>query len=255
MIPAAAWRIALVVAVSGCQCLSPSAAPVSLDAFRAAQAARVERSHRVMARGTLEVRWADADGRHFESADAQWWIDRPQRSALLLKKLGERMALAGADGASGWLIDLRARPAQLRLIDGDGGAASWADAIPPAHLVWLMGMGPLPAEPPTEAWVDGSIAWAAWGDLAIGWDAQALPVRAWVGRGERMRAEAQIDPRQWRGMAGAPTVPGHVGVRSMGRDASADLYLYEPAPFDAGTAEKVLDLATIRAALQPELVP
>jgi superfamily I DNA/RNA helicase len=101
---------------AGCCTTGAAQAPMPIEEFRSLQAARVERTAAISATGTLELRWRDDAGEHFESVDAQWWMERPESMALLLKKLGERMALAGRDRDEAWVIDLRPKPPQLRVI-------------------------------------------------------------------------------------------------------------------------------------------
>ncbi|MBM4111565.1 MAG: hypothetical protein FJ254_09470 [Phycisphaerae bacterium] len=243
------------VAAVGCCTARPTQAPMDLQEFRTRQAARVERTGAVTATGTLELRWLDADGNHFESVEAQWWLERPESMALLLKKLGERMALAGRDGDQAWVIDLRPKPPQLRVIERGEEPEGWAQALLPMHLPWLLGVAPLPSGEPRRTWDEAGLAWARWDDHAIGWDHRGLPRAARILVGDRIVAESTLDDGQWRSLGGVDVLCGHCTLRSPEHEATADLYLYEPTSFEPGSKAKVLELAAIRAALQPEVVP
>ena len=151
---AAALVCTAVLSAAGCCTARPMQAPMPIEEFRSLQAARVERTAAITATGTLELRWRDAGGEHFESVEAQWWLERPESMALLLKKLGERMALAGRDRDEAWVIDLRPKPPQLRVITRGHEPAGWAQALLPMHLPWLLGVAPLPtAEPVLRLWL------------------------------------------------------------------------------------------------------
>jgi hypothetical protein len=251
----AAALVAMAVAGAGCCTVPQASVPVAIEEFRSAQAARVERTAAVSATGTLELRWRDGDGAHFESADAQWWIERPGSMALLLKKLGERMALAGCDGERAWVIDLRTKPARLRTIERGDEPEGWAQALLPMHLAWLMGMEPLPASEPDRQWQEGDLSWAQWAGRAIAWDRSGRPSAARVLVGARIAAESALDDGQWRTIGGIDALPGHCSLRSPDHDASADLYLYEPSAFEPGSKDKLLRLGAIREAIRPEVVP
>ncbi|MEY4833700.1 MAG: hypothetical protein RL527_1913 [Planctomycetota bacterium] len=252
---AAAFMAAMVVLGAGCCTARPVQAPMSIEEFRSLQAARVERTAAVTATGTLELRWRDAGGEHFESVDAQWWMERPESMGLLLKKLGERMALAGRDRDEAWVIDLRPKPPQLRVITRGEEPEGWAQALLPMHLPWLIGVAPLPNAEPQRTWDEEGLAWSSWGDRAIGWDHLGRPRVARIMVGERIVAVSELDVGQWRTLGGVDALCGHCTLRSPEHGATADLYLYEPASFEPGSKDKVLKLAEIREALQPEVVP
>jgi len=234
---AGALLAAIAVLGTGCCTARPVQAPMSIEEFRSRQAVRVERTAAITATGTLELRWRDAGGEHFESVDAQWWIERPESMALLLKKLGERMALAGRDRDMAWVIDLRPKPPQLRVIKLGEEPEGWAQALLPMHLPWLLGVASLPTAEPERTWIEGGLAWSSWTDRAIGWDHLGRP------RGARIL------------LGGVDVLCGHCTLRSPEHGATADLFLYEPTSFEPGSKGKVLELAVIRDTLQPQVVP
>jgi len=244
-----------VLSIGGCCVTRPAQPPMPIEEFRSRQASRVERTAAITATGTLELRWRDAGGKHFESVDVQWWLERPDSTALLLKKLGERMALAGRDQHEAWVIDLRPKPPQLRVITKGQEPEGWAQALLPMHLPWLLGVSPLPTPEPQRSWDEDGLAWSSWGDRAIGWDHLGRPRAARILVEDRIVATSELDAGQWRMLAGVEVLCGHCTLRSPQHDAMADLYLYEPSPFEPGSKAKVLKLAELRDALQPELVP
>jgi len=252
---AATFVCTAVLIAAGCCTARPMQAPMPIEEFRSRQAARVERTAAITATGTLELRWRDAGGEHFESVEAQWWLERPESMALLLKKLGERMALAGRDRDEAWVIDLRPKPPQLRVITRGDEPEGWAQALLPMHLPWLLGVAPLPTAEPVRSWDEGGLAWSSWGDRAIGWDHLGRPRAASILVDDRIVAASELDVGQWRTLAGVDVLCGHCTLRSPDHGATADLYLYEPASFEPGTKAKVLKLSEIRDALQPEVVP
>ena len=240
---------------AGCCTTGAVQAAMPIEEFRSLQAARVERTAAISATGTLELRWRDDAGEHFESVDAQWWMERPESMALLLKKLGERMALAGRDRDEAWVIDLRPKPPQLRVIARGEEPEGWAQALLPMHLPWLLGVAPLPEAAPQRSWDEAGVAWSSWGDREIGWDHRGRPRSARILVGDRIVAESALDDGQWRSLAGIDVLCGHCTLRSPEHGATADLYLYEPTSFEPGSKHKLLKLAELRASLQPEVVP
>jgi len=252
---AAALLATAVLSVAGCCTARSVQPPMGIEEFRSLQASRAERTAAITATGTLELRWRDASGEHFESVEAHWWLERPDSMALLLKKLGERMALAGRDQHEAWVIDLRPKPPQLRVITQGQEPEGWAQALLPMHLPWLLGVAPLPTAEPQRAWDEDGLAWSSWGDRAIGWDHLGRPQAARILVEDRIVATSQLDAGQWRTLAGVEVLCGHCTLRSPVHGATADLYLYEPASFEPGSKGKVLKLAELRDALQPEVVP
>jgi hypothetical protein len=111
---------------------------------------RVSKLDRFYADGVITLRWRDDKGRHEEQADVELWMDRPQRAALRIHKLGEEFLYAGASERGAWLFDLRnddepvahlAQPGQSLAVD----ASSPID-LDPASLTDLLGLTVLPGD-------------------------------------------------------------------------------------------------------------
>ncbi|MHC4416026.1 MAG: hypothetical protein ACYS0G_12150 [Planctomycetota bacterium] len=96
--------------------------------------ARIDRLYKVYARGVIELRWTDQEGKHFEQGDVDLWIALPDRTALNISKFGERLMWAGSRGGTSWIFDLRSDETVLYL--GSGAPGSLAP-----------GVGPLPIDP------------------------------------------------------------------------------------------------------------
>lgn len=209
----------------------------------------------VTAAGTLELRWRDEQGTHFETADLHWWLQRPAACAIVLKKLGERVAIAGTDGTRSWVIDDRQAPPTLRVLGVGDEPVGWAQALLPLHLVWLMGIAPIPTAAPDRLWDEAGLAWAQWEDRAIGWDAEGRACAARVGTGDPIAAESTIDAREWRALNGVMVLPGHCSLRSPQHEGAADLYLYEPARFEPGSKDRVMLFDALVETLKPVMAP
>jgi hypothetical protein len=105
--------------------------------------ARVSRIRRVYADGSIELRWADEDGKHFAPGQLDLWIEPPGRTAVHISKGGERILWLGSDGPTAWLFDFRDAETSLNVVRPAEGGTS---ALPfdPAHLFALGGLKPLP---------------------------------------------------------------------------------------------------------------
>ena len=78
---------------------------------------RLDRLTAVNAAGSIELRWTDDEGRHFESGRAEVWIVLPDRTAIDVQKLGERLMWMGSNGSDQWMIDFRGDETVLYLHD------------------------------------------------------------------------------------------------------------------------------------------
>jgi hypothetical protein len=117
--------------------------------------ARVALLDRLWSRTRVEVRWVDAEGKpRFDAGEGYLIYALPSRVALSVGKMGQTGLWAGADEQRYWLLDVQADPSQAwfgrhnRL-----GAVPPADfplAVAPHDLPRLLGVTPLPTQPPIE---------------------------------------------------------------------------------------------------------
>lgn len=129
--------------------------------------ARIDRLGTIYARGVIELRWSDDDGKHIEQGDLDLWIALPHQTALNISKFGERLMWLGSDDRQSWLFDFRGDETVLYRSTGDQRSDDRADAqlpIDPAALLRLSGLIRLPPEEPQ-------------GPAPVGYNAQ---LDAWV---------------------------------------------------------------------------
>ena len=181
-------RLAAATLVLLAGCSTPPGRPVESGEIDAAEVGRLIEAHnrrvamlaRLSARGVLELRWVDSDGReHFEpQVDAHLWLSLPGRAALRADKLGEDLFWVGSDGTRSWLFDLMGDETHVHV--WSPGAAAPPEAgllgqIGPMILVDLMGLSSLPT-------VDARVVSdASPDDAGTAWWVEA------DGRGGRMR--------------------------------------------------------------------
>ena len=65
---------------------------------------RVKKFRGINAGGSIEMRWTDDDGDHFESCLAEVWIKLPDKTAMNIQKLGERLMWLGSSGDDAWVM-------------------------------------------------------------------------------------------------------------------------------------------------------
>lgn len=112
---------------------------------------RLDRMTAVYATGSVDLRWTDENGKHFESGHAKVWFVLPDRTALDVQKLGERLMWLGSNGSASWMVDFGNDETVLYLYDANSDADTDRAVRPPIHphtLVKLFGLGRLPAEFP-----------------------------------------------------------------------------------------------------------
>ena len=109
--------------------------------------ARIDRLGTIYARGVIELRWTDDDGKHVEQGDLDLWIALPHQTALNISKFGERLMWLGSDDRQSWLFDFRGDEKVLYRATGDQRSDDRADAqlpIDPTALLRLSGLIRLP---------------------------------------------------------------------------------------------------------------
>ena len=65
---------------------------------------RIKKFRGINAGGSIEMRWTDDDGDHFETCLAEVWIKLPDKTALNIQKLGERLMWLGSNGDDAWVM-------------------------------------------------------------------------------------------------------------------------------------------------------
>ncbi len=129
--------------------------------------ARIDRLGTLYARGVIELRWRDDDGKHVEQGDLDLWIALPHQTALNISKFGERLMWLGSDDRQSWLFDFRGDETVIYRATDDQRSDDRDDAqltIEPASLLRLRGLIRLPPE-------------EAQGPAPVGYNAQ---LDAWV---------------------------------------------------------------------------
>lgn len=130
-----------------------------------AQNQRIGKLTAVRASGRIELRWRDDGGGHFEQADLDLSLARPDRVYLSVKKLGERFLWFGADAGSAWLFDFRDDQTILYCASAEvpfSPDVPGGDLIDPARIQVLCGLGILPesrAQAPVVSHDAGRKAW------------------------------------------------------------------------------------------------
>jgi len=150
---------------------APQAAPSATDAatrFAALVSAhntRVSRLETVESRGSLELRYSDEGGEHFEQCEFDVFLAAGGRGALRATKVGNNFLWIGGDGTRGWVFRLDTEPTVLKVYDkvaehelgqGADGAGEFA-LLTPGTVRAVAGMQPIPASFETRP-VDGADA-------------------------------------------------------------------------------------------------
>jgi hypothetical protein len=222
------------------------------EAIREANNARVEGLGRVWARVVARLEGKDAAGKALrEQAEGHLQIERPEKLALTLGKLGETKFHLGSDEERYWWIDLTESGEKLALVGkhelvSEAAVAAFGLPIHPLDLIELLAITPLPEAP----LVDGKLGavFRARGVASVGVNVPATWgfKRLWVNpqtfepervevRGARgeLLAVAMLSDYEWVGVE-SDDVPSkgriatRVEVRARGFDGSIRLSLAEP---------------------------
>jgi hypothetical protein len=257
------------------QAPSPSAGlPVSSASaaeFRSGQAARTAALGDFASRGSLEVRWKDEEGAHFEQTQVELaWRESGQRMAFRADKVGERLAWAGADAARWWIFELKREPS--RLTTGRRGSVPRDSILPfvgPESVLELMSARPWPASARVGE-VESGARWIEW-DLSN-------PVGAWrrtralverpgalaqrvelLDAGGRIIARSTLTRPLSVPVSGLPTgawpeVAGTMRIEAGDSDATWDIFWDQPGTEPARLKDRLFDLAVLTDALRPREV-
>ena len=233
---------------------------------------RLDRLTAVNAAGSIELRWTDDQGRHFESGRAEVWIILPDRTAIDVQKLGERLMWMGSNGSDTWMIDFRGDETVLYLHDASSENQPEAAArvpIEPITLLKLLGLGRLPAESekdlspviydaPREAWV--VTVRAADDRLRLFFDRESfLPIRVELRSSDHeILRHSTLALRRYESIQMAGVVPGTQPrfptlAEVFNADGSGSIKLALRGPTDA-VKGKYFELDWIRRAFRPDRI-
>lgn len=124
----------------------------------AAHNTRVSRLETFESRASLELRYADADGAHFDQCEADIFLAAGGRGAVRATKVGNNLLWVGSDGTRGWVFLLEKDPTALIVHDRideslfarslNGGTAPGAAflLLAPQSVRTLAGMREVPAD-------------------------------------------------------------------------------------------------------------
>lgn len=92
-------------------------ARVELAALVAQQNERAIRLATFESRASLEFRYRDATGEHFEQCEADIFLSPPNRGALRVMKVGTNLWWIGGDGERSWIFELNVTPKRATVYD------------------------------------------------------------------------------------------------------------------------------------------
>lgn len=84
----------------------------------AAHNIRASRLDILESRASLELRYSDRDGDHFDQCEADIFLASGGRGALRATKVGNNILWVGSDGKQGWIFRLDSEPTQLTVFEG-----------------------------------------------------------------------------------------------------------------------------------------
>jgi hypothetical protein len=143
----------------------PAEPPPTYQSLAESHNARVAKLQQLYATGSIEFRWKDDKGRHFETGHAELWLSLPRQTALRIDKVGEVLLWLGSDDERYWFFDLLSKETSLRVgrhdeaevkLDGADGLG-----MRPLVLLDLLALTPLPVSEadPTVAYAEVQKAW------------------------------------------------------------------------------------------------
>lgn len=292
-IACAATSVALTACTAPQEGEKPGAvAEVRLDAAKerfaaivAAHNARVARLETLESRASLELRYSDADGDHFDQCEADIFLAPGGRGALRATKVGNNLLWVGSDGTRGWIFRLEKQPTSLTVFEdigafapgqrfaGDG--SSEFSLLSPRAVRTIAGFGLIPEGYALRALADGAGAdiesrfevvtpASAAADAVLRFSKTGLPERVRI---ERRGGEAMLSAELGEYVAaqveslaqGAwPQVPRRVvvtGVAAAGqKGAEARLYLDAPIAMAKRMKPRFFALDELVAQLRPDSV-
>lgn len=207
--------------------------------------ARVVGLDRLWARTSVRVEGRDAEGSKFsEQGEGHLQVERPDRVAVTVGKLGEVYFALGANGEQYWLVDVSDNERRVMLL-GEQDQATPAKAevlglpVHPRDLPLLMGLMPLDeSTAPDPVWDDQGRAVltipSRWGSVALRFDPRSLELvgsTAFDGAGV-VAAEAVLGLHgpvmDTQGVTVLGRVPQRLEIRVPGFDGFVRVQLGEP---------------------------
>jgi hypothetical protein len=275
------WLAGLLLILAGCAApqtgrvpdasVEATASSASVAEFVAGQAARTAALGDFASRGSLEVRWKDDEGTHFEQTQVELaWRERGQRMAFRADKVGERLAWAGADASRWWIFELKREP--TRLTTGRRGSVPRDSILPfvgPESVIELMAARPWPDSARASGSENGS-RWIEWNlDAPVGaWRA----TRALVARPGSLPQRVELldstghviarstltrplsVPVQGLPTGAWPEVAGTMRIQAGDAGATWDIFWDQPGTEAARLKDRLFDLAVLTEALRPQEV-
>ena len=272
---------------------APTPAQVDLEAARlrfealvAAHNARATKLGTLESRASLELRYSDADGDHFDQCEADVFLAPGGRGALRATKVGKNLLWVGSDGTRGWIFRLDQEPTSLTVFEDIGrltpgqrmsgeGAAEYS-LLAPSAVRTIAGLAPI-GEGFTLRSIEGSAGdgsvesrfevvstLSSQADAVIQFAKTGLPGRVRIERhagAAILTAElSEYVPAQVENLAqGAwPQVPRRVVVTGEaaagGKAAEARLYLDAPIAMPKRMKPRFFVLDDLVAQLRPDTV-
>ncbi len=247
---------------------------------------RASRLDTLESRASLELRYRDSDGEHFDQCEADIFLASGDRGALRATKVGTNLLWVGSDGVRGWVFLLEKDPTSLTVYDRvdtrawssalDGGAADELILLAPKSVRTLGGMHAIPADArvvrlpdaPSGAPAGGSVldrhavvyAPFAGCEIALRFTADGLPAEVRVlDRGDGPRFVARLSeytpaPAANLAQGAWPKVPRRIEVDAARRGATVRIYLDEPAAMMRRMKPRFFSLEELTAQLRPDSV-
>lgn len=253
------------------------------ESIVAAHNGRAARLDTLESRASLELRYSDDSGDHFDQCEADVFLASGGRGALRATKVGSNLLWVGSDGKQGWIFRLDKQPTSLTVFDDIGatapgtrlageGAAEFS-LLSPACVRALAALGPIPAdfilkpvETPTSEGARFEVCYplGAGAEARVRFGADRLPaaVRLVTGSG-RVIVSAELGeytPAQAESLAqGAwPKVPRRIvatmPATARAKAAEARLYLDAPIAMARRMKPRFFVLDELVAQLRPDAI-
>jgi hypothetical protein len=253
-----------------------------IEALVAAHNERVSRLATFESRGSLEFRYSDADGEHFEQCEADVFLAPGGRGAVRATKVSSNLLWAGSDGTKGWLFMLEGEPRRLTVFEGianfsplalprSADASVFAMLSPP--MVRALGaMQTIPAEhtlraipgaaadAPVEERVEVVFRGFTGVDVAIRFGRDGLPASVSMAAPDSKESVSSTlsdyvsAPVENLGQGGWPKVPRKVEIAASTMKGSARIYLDAPTATAKRMKPRFFVLDDLVAQLRPDSV-
>lgn len=254
----------------------------ALEAMVAAHNERVSRLATFESRGSLELRYTDADGEHFEQCEADLFLAPGGRGAVRATKVSSNLLWAGSDGTKGWLFLLEAEPRKLTVFEGIANFSPLAlprsadasvfamlsppmvralgamQAIPAAHT--LRAIPGAAADAPAHERSEVVFRGFTGVDVAIRFGRDGLPASVSMGAPDSKESVSSLlsdyvgAPVENLGQGGWPKVPRRFEITASSIKGSARIYLDSPTATAKRMKPRFFVLDDLVAQLRPDSV-